>query len=185
MTQLEVDFPDLGAIADAEGRTAFCVWAPAARSVAVEVHGSCIDLVAGDAGMFDGQLSVRHGADYLFVLNGHERRPDPCSRWQPDGLLGPSRILEPGGLRRDVEGWNGVALEDLVIYELNVGTFSPPGSFDGIVARLSELRDLGVTAIELMPVATYRRTTRLGVRRGIYVRAAPCIRWTRGSRASR
>ncbi len=76
--------------------------------------------------------------------------PDPCSRFQPQGNDGPSRIVElPGAVRR------GLALEELVVYELHVGTFSPEGTFDGVVPFLPELRELGVTAVELMPVATF------------------------------
>src|SRR5207247_3921882 len=76
--------------------------------------------------------------------------PDPCSRFQPEGITGPSRIVElPGTTRR------GLAVEELVVYELHVGTFSRGGTFDGVIPHLAALRELGVSAIELMPVATF------------------------------
>jgi maltooligosyltrehalose trehalohydrolase len=84
------------------------------------------------------------------VLDGARELPDPCSRFQPEGILGPSRVVDvPTNDRL------GLALDDLVVYELHVGTFSEEGTFDGVVPYLPELRELGVTAIELMPVATF------------------------------
>jgi maltooligosyltrehalose trehalohydrolase len=94
------------------------------------------------------------GDDYVLVADGEEW-PDPCSRWQPEGVRGPSRVLDTGAFEWTDDGWGGVSLDDLVIYELHVGTFSEEGTFDGVVQRLRGLRKLGVTAIELMPVATY------------------------------
>ena len=79
--------------------------------------------------------------------------PDPCSRWQPEGVLGPSRILDT--IAFQIAPGPELALEELVLYELHVGTFSPEGTFDGVIPRLAALRELGVTAIELMPVATF------------------------------
>src|SRR5207237_87102 len=79
---------------------------------------------------------------------------DPCSRWQPDGLRGRSRVLDTREFEWTAEPVT-VPLEELVIYELHVGTFSREGTFDGAIPRLRELAELGVTAIELMPVATF------------------------------
>jgi maltooligosyltrehalose trehalohydrolase len=90
------------------------------------------------------------GEDYLYVLDGREALPDPCSRSQPHGLRGPSRIVELPPAARC-----GLSLEELVVYELHVGTFSAEGTFDGVIPYLPELRQLGATAIELMPVATF------------------------------
>ncbi|MGO9792708.1 MAG: alpha-amylase family glycosyl hydrolase [Solirubrobacteraceae bacterium] len=155
MTLVGVEFPRLGAIPAADGNTVFRVWAPAAESIAVDTGGSRFELVAAGDGLFEGPVPAGTGADYQFVLNGRERRPDPCSRWQPYGLRGGSRVLDAAALKPRNGSWRGLALEQLVIYELHVGTFSPSGSFDGVVARLPEIRELGVTAIELMPIATY------------------------------
>jgi maltooligosyltrehalose trehalohydrolase len=139
----------LGAVPREDGTAEVCVWAPDARSVAVRA-GEEIDLER-DGELWTGSFA---GEDYLFVVDG-EAWPDPCSRWQPAGVRGPSRVLDPCAFEWSDEGWGGVGLDDLVLYELHVGTFSEEGTFDGVVRRLHGLRDLGVTAIELMPVATF------------------------------
>jgi len=98
---------------------------------------------------------VPDGQRYFYRLDGTRERPDPASRWQPDGVGGPSAVVRPGRFRWTDGGWAGVAREDLVIYELHVGTFTPEGTFDAAVPRLPALRDLGITAVELMPVAQF------------------------------
>jgi len=143
---------ELGAVCFSTGRVQFGVWAPNARSVAVHLGE---DHALGDTGggFWAGEVSASPGDDYRFVLDGGDAWPDPCSRWQPEGVRGPSRILDTSAL--ELEAGPGLTLDELVLYELHVGTFSPEGTFDGVVPRLAGLRELGVTAIELMPVATY------------------------------
>ena len=155
----------LGAIPSGSGRCGFRVWAPEAREV--ELH-----LVAPDdrrvpmrkveAGYHVAVVEeVEPGADYLFRLDGQDERPDPASRWQPGGVHGPSRILDPRFEWSD-DAWFGLPLRDYIIYELHVGTFDPAGTFDAVVAHLPELKELGVTAIELMPVAQFPGTRNWG-----------------------
>ncbi len=140
----------LGAIPEPGGNVRFRVWAPKARSVDVRIGDESHALEGEANGVFAGVLRASPGDDYLYVLDGGRALPDPCSRFQPQGNDGPSRIVElPGAVRR------GLALEELVVYELHVGTFSREGTFDGAVPFLPELRELGVTAVELMPVATF------------------------------
>src|SRR5205814_7277782 len=79
----------------------------------------------------------------------------PASRSQPYGVRGPSAVVDPAAFAWTDDGWAGVTLHDLVLYELHVGTFSDEGTFDGVIPRLRGLRELGITAIELMPVATF------------------------------
>ncbi len=105
-------------------------------------------------GIHEATLEAGHGDDYRFVLDG-SALPDPASRWQPEGLRGPSRVVDPASFEWTDGGWRGVALEDLVIYELHIGTFSREGTLDGAIAHLPGLAELGVTAIELMPVAEF------------------------------
>ena len=138
----------LGAVPLAAGRTHFGVWAPQARSVTV--LGQALDDVG--AGIWAGEAEAAAGDDYLIVLDG-ETWPDPCSRRQPEGVRGPSRVLDTSGF--EIAPGPGLELDELVLYELHVGTFSSAGTFDGVVPRLPALRELGVTAIELMPVATF------------------------------
>jgi len=150
----------LGALLEAEGAR-FRVWAPEARSIVVltERAGRPLaraQLQPGDHGLFEAWVpEVRAGDRYRFQLDGEGPFPDPASRFQPDGVHGPSEVVDPGTFEWTDGKWRGVPLESLVLYELHVGTFSPQGTFAGVAAKLPELRDLGVTAIELMPVADF------------------------------
>jgi maltooligosyltrehalose trehalohydrolase len=143
----------LGAQPHGDGTTTFRVWAPAAGSVGVSTRGTTSELRAADGGIFEGTVAAAVGDDYVFVLDGDGRRPDPCSRCQPQGVAGPSRVVDASALRGG--GRAPVPLGELVLYELHVGTFSPEGTFAGAIPHLAELRRLGVTAIEVMPVATF------------------------------
>ena len=95
------------------------------------------------------------GTRYAYALDGGEPLADPCSRWQPDGVDAPSAVLRPEAMAWDEGDWTGIDRADLVIYELHVGTFTREGTFEAIIPRLVELKDLGVTSIELMPVAQF------------------------------
>ena len=97
---------------------------------------------------------VGAGADYFYVVGGNER-PDPVSRFQPAGVHGPSRVVEPDEFAWTDEGWKGIELKDYVVYELHVGTFTPEGTFEAVTRKLAHLKSLGVTAVELMPVAEF------------------------------
>lgn len=131
------------------------VWAPSVRALAVDVaHGRVALDPVGD-GVWEARVAAVAGAEYRLVVDGGETYPDPCSRAQPYGVRGPSAVVDTGAFAWTDEGWKGVALDDLVIYELHVGTFTDEGTFDAVIPRLRGLRALGVTAIELMPVATF------------------------------
>src|SRR5262249_35816029 len=112
------------------------------------------ELARGDDGVWEAELDVPPDTDYLISLDGAEW-PDPCSRFQPEGVRGPSRVVDTGAFEWSDDGWQGRSLAELVIYELHVGTFSDSGTFDGVIPYLAGLRELGVTAVELMPVATF------------------------------
>lgn len=133
--------------------TAFGVWAPAAGRVEVEVRGGRTPMVPdGDRGWHRAEVDgVGPGDDYRFVVDG-DALPDPRSPWQPDGVHGPSRLVDHGAFAWTDHGWGGVHLPSAVLYELHVGTFSAGGTFDGLTERLDHLVDLGVDAVELMPV---------------------------------
>jgi maltooligosyltrehalose trehalohydrolase len=121
--------------------------------VAVRLEGGDEALTETDDGVWEGHAPAPPGDDYRFVLDGADAWPDPCSRWQPEGIRGPSRILDTAAF--EIEPGPALALDELVLYELHVGTFSREGTFDGVIPRLDGLRELGITAIELMPVATF------------------------------
>src|SRR3990170_4033026 len=150
--------PTFGAWPDGDG-TRFRVWAPAAGRVDVVLDPdgqgpAAIALVRDARGIFDGHApGVGAGARYKYRLDGGVPMPDPATRFQPDGVHGASEGVDPSSFRWTDDAWTGVAAPDAVIYELHVGTFSPAGTFDGVIARLPALVKLGVSVIELMPVA--------------------------------
>lgn len=146
--------PRLGAVPLGD-LTEFRVWAPGARRVEVELPSGRLPLEPGGDGLHAARLPAGAGDDYRYVLDGGEPLPDPHSRYQPEGIRGPSRVVDTGSFRWSDEGFGGVGLDELVLYELHVGTFSPEGTFDGALPRLAALRELGVTAVELMPVACF------------------------------
>ncbi|HKG91758.1 MAG TPA: malto-oligosyltrehalose trehalohydrolase [Gemmatimonadaceae bacterium] len=148
-----------------EGGVRFAVWAPRARELSVrlctgDARGDHT-LERGDGGVFEGVVrGAAAGDDYKYVLRGEDggekERPDPASRFQPHGVHGPSRVVDPEAFEwRHSEGWAGREMADLIIYELHVGAFSDQGTFDGAIPRLAHLVDLGVTAVEIMPVAQF------------------------------
>jgi maltooligosyltrehalose trehalohydrolase len=105
---------------------------------------------------------IPDGRRYFYSLDAGPDRADPCSLHQPDGVPGPSAVFRPDRFPWTDKHWKGVPRADLVFYELHVGTFTPQGTFDAIIPRLESLRDLGVTAIELMPVAQFPGTRNWG-----------------------
>ena len=142
------------------GGVRFSVWAPAARRVEVVLGssgaGTAHDLVARGEGVFEGEVrEASAGTDYRFRLDGGASFPDPVSRFQPEGVHGPSRVVDPSAFSWNDESWTGLEMADFIIYELHVGTFTEDGTFEAVVERLSELKELGVTAIELLPVAEF------------------------------
>ena len=137
----------------------FRVWAPQAQRVELQLLTPWERLRAMDKEEFDywqaGVEDTPPGSRYVYVLDGTTRRPDPASHFQPEGVHGPSEVVNHGAFAWTDAGWEGVPLEDMLIYELHVGTFTPEGTFEAIIPRLSALKELGVTAIELMPVAQF------------------------------
>ncbi|HUF53322.1 MAG TPA: malto-oligosyltrehalose trehalohydrolase [Dehalococcoidia bacterium] len=141
-----------------DGRTSFKVWAPLQEMVKVCMETEAgvreIWLEPGGDGYHRGDTtSASPGTRYTYHLDGEER-PDPASRWQPEGIHGPSAVVDPHFDWSDHD-WRGIDLSEYVIYELHVGTFSQEGTFDGVISYLDYLDELGVTAIELMPVAQF------------------------------
>jgi maltooligosyltrehalose trehalohydrolase len=140
-----------GAVPVEGGRVRFRVWAPAGEPTLI-VRGEEHSLTDAGDGVWEADVAARDGDDYVYRLNGREL-PDPASRFQPEGVRGPSRVVDTS--RFAIAPGPELTLDDLVLYELHVGTFSAEGTFDGAIPRLRALRELGVTAIELMPVATF------------------------------
>ena len=151
---------DIGASVVAGEAVYFRVWAPRAKTVCVRLsshtHGGEVPLHRDKKGYFEGEAgSVSAGEQYFYVLDDEIVRPDPASRYQPEGVHGPSRIVDPRGFSWADEDWKGIPLKEFIMYELHVGTFTREGTFEAIVEHLNYLTDLGVTAVEMMPVAQF------------------------------
>ncbi|MET0910928.1 MAG: malto-oligosyltrehalose trehalohydrolase, partial [Ilumatobacteraceae bacterium] len=151
----------LGAVPAADGSTRFEVWAPDADAVEVELDAGGaprtrpleLDEDTGTwVGLVDG---IGHGHRYRFRLDGDEALADPASGWQPDGVHGPSAVVDPATFTWTDDGWTGVTLHDTVCYELHVGTFTSGGTLDSAIDELPRLARLGVTSVELMPVNAF------------------------------
>jgi len=149
-----------GARVRPEGGVRFSVWAPNDTRVAVRLvsgHAEGVHPMERCArGVHELELEeAAAGDDYFLVLEDGRERPDPVSRHLPQGVDGPTRIVDPGRFEWSREGWRGRELARLVLYELHVGTFSRAGTFDGVREDLGRLTDLGIGAIELMPVSQF------------------------------
>jgi maltooligosyltrehalose trehalohydrolase len=132
------------------------VWAPLAREASLIVNSSKeMQLTRTGEGYWSALLEyLREGDRYQFRIDGKDY-PDPASLSQPDGVHGPSMVIDLKSFQWTDAGWNNFPLQDYIIYELHVGTFTPGGSFKDIEARLDYLLQLGITAIEIMPVAQF------------------------------
>lgn len=149
-----------GAVGCGDGSVRWRVWAPKAQQVSlvlIEGEGRReIPLTPEEGGYYScTQSDVNPDQRYAYRLDGGPERPDPCSLWQPDGVHGPSAVVSPSRFTWADGNWKGVPREELVIYELHIGTFSPEGTFEGAIPRLRDLRELGVTAVEIMPVGQF------------------------------
>lgn len=143
-----------------DGRTQFRLWAPAQKAPRLQLSDGrtehLLTMQAGEAGWFAVTAETAlPGQTYRFRLDDGLCVPDPASRFQPADIHGPSELLDPAAYRWQHADWRGRPWEEAVIYELHVGSFSPEGSYEGVIRRLDHLVDLGVTAIELMPLADF------------------------------
>ena len=156
-----------GARVVAPSTVRFRVWAPWAGHVAVRVDGrpgAAIPLERREQGYWEATVpGVEPGAQYRYVLDECREFPDPASCFQPFGVHGASAVMDHASFSWSDREWAGLALTDLILYELHVGTFTPEGTFEAIIPHLSYLRDeVGVTAIELMPIAQFPGTRNWG-----------------------
>lgn len=153
-----------------EGRARARVWAPACKSIdfVVDPRDGGVSTPSSDAaqrivpldreadGFFSGVIpGISAGTRYWYRLDGNRLRPDPVSRYQPDGPHGPSAVIDPSAYRWSDAGWKGVGRDGQVLYEMHVGTFTPAGTWRAALAELEELARLGVTIVEMMPVADF------------------------------
>ena len=148
-----------GAEVREDGSIRFRLWAPAASSVSVvlaEPRVKTLPMAAAADGWFELETgAARNLGRYSFLIDDQTRVPDPASRFQPQDVHGPSQIIDPHAFEWSDGDWRGRPWYEAVIYELHVGTFSPSGLFSGVQEHLDYLVDLGVTAIELMPLSDF------------------------------
>jgi malto-oligosyltrehalose trehalohydrolase len=159
------------------GGVRFQLWAPRANAVALELDDALLPMGPEPAGWFALTTDrAAPGMRYRYVVNG-KAYPDPASRRQPEGVHGASEVVDPGIYAWTTSPWLGRAWEEIVLYELHIGTFSETGDFAGAISHLDHVRALGATAIELMPVAEFPGTRGWGYE-GTYI-YAPSSRYGR------
>jgi maltooligosyltrehalose trehalohydrolase len=148
----------LGAVYDSSGPCRFRVWAPQADTVAVHVvfpQDRMIPLSKDRRGYHGAQCDgLEPGTRYYYRLQATTERPDPASRFQPEGVHGPSELVDSRFTWQD-RHWHGLPLDRYVLYELHVGTYTTQGTFEAVVEHLDDLQALGITALELMPAAQF------------------------------
>ncbi len=146
----------------------FSVWAPLLDQVAVEIVGAegrpqHLKMTQDEKGYWHAIApNLPAGTRYRYQLNGQEAWPDPASSYQPEGVHGPSEVIDHSQFEWQNDDWQSVSLTDYIIYELHIGTFTPEGTFEAVIARLPDLVALGITAIEIMPVAQFPGTRNWG-----------------------
>jgi len=149
----------VGATCLDDGRCEFTVWAPRAKRLEIkliEPQERIVSLDGDERGYFQAVVpGVAPGSLYLFRLDGDKERPDPASAYQPFGVHKSSQVCHLRQFPWSDARWSGLDLEDYVIYELHVGTFSREGTLDAVIPRLDHLKELGITALEIMPVAQF------------------------------
>ena len=135
----------------------FRVWAPRAHQVAVQIAGEKLPLQQSSGGWWEaGVEAARPGMDYAYFLDDEDLAlPDPRSPWQPNGVHGPSRILDHSAFPWTDAAWEAPPLSSAIVYELHIGTFTPEGTLDAAQTKLDSLRELGITHVELMPVNSF------------------------------
>ena len=138
-----------------DGTVRFRLWAPAAQSVDLRLNQRELPVLNVGEGWFELVTEAVAGSPYKFNINGKQEVPDPASRFQPSGVHGPSEVIDPRPYEWHNENWRGRPWQEAVVYELHVGTFTPEGTFAEAEKKLDYLADLGVTAVEIMPVSSF------------------------------
>ena len=135
----------------------FRLWAPNEERIFLVVDGrDPVPMDRKENGFHESLVDgLPAGARYMFALSSGRRVPDPASRFQPDDVDGPSEAIDPSSYHWR-ESWAGREWRDIVLYELHIGAFSPQGTFAGAISKLDHLADLGVTAVEIMPVSDFK-----------------------------
>ena len=145
----------IGAEIISENETHFRVWAPKADKLAVALEKRTNPLMSEGDGYFSGTVNCGAGARYKFQINDGDAFPDPASRFQPDGPHGASCVIDPFSFKWTDANRRGVKLAGQIIYEMHIGTFTPAGTWQAAIDKLSDLKGSGITLLELMPIADF------------------------------
>jgi maltooligosyltrehalose trehalohydrolase len=149
----------VGATPLSSGGWQFRVWGPDLPHVALQFKSPVrrtLSMNKDAEGFHNVEVAaIPSDATYLYQLDGKEEWPDPASRWQPQGVHAPSQIIDTHAFHWNTNTWKPLDLQTAVLYELHVGTYTPEGTFDGVISHLDELAELGITTIEIMPVAQF------------------------------
>ena len=141
----------------------FRVWAPDVSSLSLQrADAPALPMTRNGEDFVLEVSEAKPGDAYSFLFEDGRQRPDPVSRSQPYGVHGPSQIIDPDAFVWSDQDWKGLALADYILYELHIGTFTPEGTFTSAISKLGHLKDLGITAIELMPVGEFPGTRNWG-----------------------
>ncbi len=148
-----------GAVYAENGTCTFSVWAPGKQKMVLHLvapQEQKVEMIKNDSGYFYKELNgVAPGTQYFFMPEGVEDIPDPASYYQPQGVKGPSEVVDHYAFTWEDQAWRGKPLEDFILYELHVGTFTAEGTFEAIISRLDDLLDIGINALEIMPVSQF------------------------------
>jgi len=141
------------------GRCEFTVWAPFLNKVDLKIispEKKVFSLQKDKKGYWKtvGE-EVFPGSLYLYSLNGERDRPDPASHFQPQGVHGASQVVDHNSFNWEDKSWKGIELSEMIVYELHVGTFTSEGTFEAVIPRLDEIKDVGINAIEIMPISQF------------------------------
>lgn len=148
---------NLGASIDKQGNATFRVWAPRHTSLALQVEGAGKYPMSRDKnGFFTYKTrAVEPGDRYMYVMENGLARPDPVSRSLPQGVHGPTEVIDPSAFTWRDQEWQGLILRDAIFYEVHVGTYTKEGSFEALIGKLDYLKELGINCIEIMPLAQF------------------------------
>lgn len=137
----------------------FRVWAPEKKKMFLHLISpvdKTVEMQQSDDGYFTLEVTgAGHGTRYFYQPEDNSDMPDPASHYQPEGVHGPSEVIDHGRYSWNDSSWKGLPFNELIMYELHVGTFTPEGTFEAIILRLDELYDTGINALELMPVSQF------------------------------
>ncbi len=141
------------------GKCRFTVWSPFAQKVElriIEPKEQLVQMEKDSKGYWHTEIkNLPESALYLYRIDNEKERPDPASNFQPDGVHKPSQVVDHNNFKWEDENWKGINIKNYVIYELHIGAFTKEGTFEAVIPRLKELKELGITAIEIMPVSQF------------------------------